>query len=98
MGVTVPFPHESPILECEQANEQEVLGKQFKIYGTFENPLFLAKDVAEWIEHANTTLMVNKVDEEEKVKLNNTYFENRTGEKPTQMLFLASSLHVGAFF
>ncbi len=22
----------------------------FKIYGTYENPLFLAKDVAEWID------------------------------------------------
>ena len=27
-----------------------VLGKKFRIYGTFENPLFLAKEVAEWIE------------------------------------------------
>ncbi|MFD3157564.1 BRO family protein [Haloimpatiens sp. FM7330] len=36
------------------------------MYGTRENPLFLAKDVAEWIEHTNPTLMVNSVDEEEK--------------------------------
>ena len=42
--------------------------------------------MAEWIEHANTTLMVNKVDEEEKVKLNNTYFENRTGGNGTMFL------------
>lgn len=28
-------------------NEQEVLGKQFRIYGTAEEPLFLDKDVAE---------------------------------------------------
>lgn len=28
--------------QLEIINEQEVLGKDFKIYGTFENPLFLA--------------------------------------------------------
>lgn len=33
-------------------DEREVLGKQFRIYGTFENPLFLAKEVAEWIDYS----------------------------------------------
>ena len=50
-------------------NEQTVLGKNFKIYGDFENPLFLAKDVAEWIEHSNLTIMINSVDEDEKMIL-----------------------------
>ncbi|MBQ0112107.1 MAG: phage antirepressor KilAC domain-containing protein [Bacteroidales bacterium] len=49
--------------------QQEVLGKTFRIYGDFENPLFLAKDVAEWIEHSNVTAMLNSVDEDEKVKI-----------------------------
>lgn len=49
-------------------NEQEVLGKQFRIYGTIEQPLFLAKDVAEWIDHTDLSRMVNLVDEEEKLK------------------------------
>ena len=53
--------------QLEIINEQEVLGKNFKIYGTFENPLFLAKDVAEWIEHSNPRVMLKNVDEEEKV-------------------------------
>lgn len=48
-------------------NEQEVLGKDFKMYGTFEEPLFLAKDVANWIEHSNLTMMLKSVDEDEKV-------------------------------
>lgn len=48
---------------------ENVLGKDFRIYGTVENPLFLAKDVAEWIEHSNLTVMVNSVDEDEKVVL-----------------------------
>lgn len=33
-------------------DKREVLGKQFRIYGTFENPLFLAKEVAEWIDYS----------------------------------------------
>lgn len=52
--------------ELTVINEQEVLGKDFKVYGTFENPLFLAKDVAEWIEHSDVSTMLRKVDEEEK--------------------------------
>ena len=48
--------------------KQEVLGKEFKMYGTIEEPLFLAKDVAEWIEHTDLSRMVNLVDEEEKLK------------------------------
>lgn len=52
--------------------QREVLGREFKIYGDFENPLFLAKDVAEWIEHSNSRVMLNTVDENEKV-VNNVY-------------------------
>lgn len=48
--------------------QREVLGKEFKIYGDFENPLFLAKDVAEWIEHTDLSRMMNVVDENEKLK------------------------------
>ena len=47
--------------------KQEVLGKEFKIYGTIEEPLFLAKDVAEWIEHSDVSKMIRSVDEEEKL-------------------------------
>ena len=53
--------------QIEIINEQEVLGKQFKVYGTFENPLFLAKDVAEWIEHSRASEMLKSIDEEEKL-------------------------------
>ena len=48
--------------------KQEVLGKEFKMYGTIEEPLFLAKDVAEWIEHSDVSKMMKSVDEDEKVK------------------------------
>lgn len=56
--------------ELKVLNEQEVLGKQFKVYGTPEEPLFLAKDVAEWLDLSNTTDMVSRVDEDEVTKLN----------------------------
>lgn len=45
-------------------------GFSLLVYGTFENPLFLAKDVAEWIEHSDVSTMLRKVDEEEKVTNN----------------------------
>ena len=52
--------------------ERETLGKTFRIYGTDEqsareNPLFLATEVANWIEHKDVTTMLRSVDEEEKV-------------------------------
>lgn len=56
--------------EIKLLNEQEVLGKHFKVYGNADNPLFMAKDVAEWIELSNVTDMVSRVDEDEVTKLN----------------------------
>lgn len=63
--------------ELKVLNEQEVLGKNFKIYGTVDNPLFMAKDVAEWIDYAykdsrkinrDISKMLSTVDDEEKSK------------------------------
>lgn len=48
-------------------NERKVLGKDFRFYGSVENPLFLAKDVAEWIEHSDVSTMLRNIDEKEKV-------------------------------
>ena len=48
---------------------QEVLNKNFNIYGDLENPLFLAKDVADWIEHSSITMMLKTIDEDEKIKI-----------------------------
>lgn len=47
--------------------EQELLGKDFKVYGSIESPLFLAKDVASWIEIRNHRDMLIRIDEDEKV-------------------------------
>ena len=48
-------------------HQQRVLNKDFAVYGAFDNPLFLAKDVANWIEHSQTVRMIQTVDEDEKV-------------------------------
>lgn len=62
-----------PILQ-----QQEILGKQLTLYGNFENPLFLAKEVADWIEHSNVSVMLQSIDDDEKElhqigTLNNAY-------------------------
>lgn len=55
---------------------KEILGKEFKIYGTIENPLFLAKDVAEWLDMdtSNASKLVKNVEDDEKIitRYNNT--------------------------
>lgn len=58
--------------ELKVLNEQEVLGKQFRVYGTAEEPLFLAKNVAEWIEYDTSSVnkMITNVDDDEKVRKN----------------------------
>lgn len=50
------------------------MGREIKVYGSAENPLFLAKDVAEWIDYSksgngsyNITQMLSSVDEDEKM-------------------------------
>lgn len=51
----------------EILRQESLMDKNFNIYGDYENPLFLAKDVAEWIEHSNSRAMVDSVDDDEKV-------------------------------
>ena len=64
--------------ELTVIQQQEILGKPFTVYGDFENPLFLAKEVAEWIEHSNVSMMLQSIDDDEKElhqigTLNNAY-------------------------
>lgn len=60
--------------EIQIIEKQEVLGRMVNVYGSFENPLFLAKDVAEWIDYSQTNKgaykvseMLQYVDEDEKL-------------------------------
>lgn len=60
--------------EIQVLQRTTLLGKELTVYGNAENPLFLARDVAEWIEYAKTSQdkydvsrMVGTVDEDEKL-------------------------------
>ena len=50
--------------------QREILEKQLTMYGDFEDPLFLAKEVAEWIDYDVSSInkMISNVDEDEKVR------------------------------
>lgn len=54
------------IQKVEILKQTELLGRRLTVYGTAQEPLFLAKDIAEWIEHSNPAAMLNTVDEDEK--------------------------------
>lgn len=56
--------------EIQVLKQTELLGQQFAVYGTPEEPLFLAKDVAAWIEYdlSSVNKLVALVDEDEKVR------------------------------
>ena len=58
------------ISEVFVISEQEVLGKIFRVYGTFENPLFMVKEIAEWIEYdiSKSSRLIESIDDEEKVR------------------------------
>ena len=56
-------------MNLEILKKQNLLGRDITVYGTKEEPLFLAKDVAEWIEHSRARDMIQTVDEDERVRL-----------------------------
>ena len=41
--------------------------KELVVYGNMQFPLFMAKDVAKWIEHSDVSMMLKTVDEDEKL-------------------------------
>lgn len=58
--------------EAKLISTSNFLGREINVYGSVENPLFLAKEVAEWIEYDLTSVnkLVNLVDDDEKVRKN----------------------------
>ena len=55
-------------MELQVIDKRNILDHEVTTYGDLENPLFLAKDVANWIEHSDVSKMMKSVDEDEKVK------------------------------
>ena len=56
-------------MELKVLDKREILEQEVITYGDLENPLFLAKDVANWIEHSSVTMMLKTIDDEEKIKV-----------------------------
>lgn len=55
--------------ELKVLGQLEVLGKELDYYDSVDEPLFLAKNIAEWIEHSKPRDMVANVDTDEKLKM-----------------------------
>jgi len=55
--------------ELKILDKRKLLNKHFKIYGDFDNPLFVAQDVADWLEYDKSSInkMLANVDESEKL-------------------------------
>lgn len=49
-------------------DKREILGQYVTTFGSLVNPLFLAKDVAKWIDHNKPSEMIANVDQDEKLK------------------------------
>ena len=56
--------------EISIVSRSNFMGQEVDVYGTAEEPLFLAKDVAKWIGHSDVSMMMRNVDEDEKVTSN----------------------------
>lgn len=56
------------VREISIVSRSNFMGQEVDVYGTAEEPLFLAKDVAKWIGHSDAHKMVSFVDEYEKVR------------------------------
>lgn len=53
--------------QIEVLKQTELLGQQFTVYGTPEEPLFRASEVAQFIQHTDASTMMRTVDEDEKL-------------------------------
>ena len=67
-------------------DQREILGKPFTLYGDIDVPLFLAKDVAAWIDYTKTgegyydvSAMLRTVDDSEKTTINNRSYLTEYG-------------------
>lgn len=70
--------------EIKILHKSTFLGKEIDVWGTFENPLFRASDVADWLHNTNVSDMVKKVDEDEVTKFN-------LGSRQGETLFLTEN-------
>lgn len=50
-------------------DSEVICNQQVNVYGTREKPLFLAKDVANWLGHSNPSRMLSKIDDDERITI-----------------------------
>lgn len=48
---------------------ETICNKTVNVFGTPENPLFLAIEVANWLGHSNPSRMLSKIDDDEKMAI-----------------------------
>lgn len=53
--------------EISILKKTELFGNNFTVYGTVEEPLFLAKDIAHFINHSDVSTMMQPIDDDEKL-------------------------------
>lgn len=53
--------------QVQVLKQTELFGQQFTVYGSIQEPLFVASDVATMINHPNTSELVKLVDDDEKL-------------------------------
>lgn len=74
--------------------EKELCGKQFRVWGTPEEPLFLAKDVADWLGYGGGRQagkdMCRNLNKDEKVKYT-AWLPRGTGYQRQVALFVTES-------
>lgn len=56
--------------QIQVLKQTELCGQQFTVYGSMQEPLFFAQDVAVMLQLTNVSDMVQRVDEDERSKFN----------------------------
>lgn len=57
-------------IQIQVLKQTELCGQQFTVYGSMQEPLFFAQDVAVMLQLTNVSDMVQRVDEDERSKFN----------------------------
>lgn len=70
--------------EIKILHKSTFLGREIDVWGSVEQPLFRASDVADWLHNTNVSNMVKKVDEDEVTKFN-------LGSRQGETLFLTEN-------
>lgn len=77
--------------------EKELCGKQFRVWNTPEEPLFLAKDVADWLGYEGgkkaATNICRCIDEDEKIKCRVLIPTNKGYQRKTMWLLTEDGLY-----